>query len=74
MSSHNTENSNEGVNMRRVIESPDPNDYLLERILSLSKFFDTVNHDMLMHRVARKIKDKRAPKLIGKYLRAGSVI
>ena len=34
MSSHNTKNSTEGVNMRRVIESPDPNDCLLERILS----------------------------------------
>jgi RNA-directed DNA polymerase len=203
MSSHNTENSNEGVNMRRVIESPDPNAHLLERILSrenmqrawkrvkankgapgidnmsihefpdstrehwntireslsdgsyqplpvkrveipkpsggkrplgiptitdrliqqaisqvlvpifdpgfsdasygfrpgrsahdavykvreyikegfriavdmdLSKFFDTVNHDVLMHRVARKIKDKRVLKLIGKYLRAGVVV
>ena len=36
MSSHNTKNSNEGVNMRRVIEPPDPNAYLLERILSKS--------------------------------------
>jgi len=36
MSSHNTKNSNEGVNMRRVIEPPDPNAYLLERILSES--------------------------------------
>jgi len=34
MSSHNTKNSKEGVNMRRVIESPDPNAHLLERILS----------------------------------------
>jgi len=34
MSSHNTKNSNEGVNMRCVIESPDPNVHLLERILS----------------------------------------
>ena len=203
MSSHNTKNSNEGVNMRRVVESPDPNAHLLERILSrenmqhawkrvksnkgapgidnmsikefpafarehwnsireslsdaiyqplpvkrveipkpsgdtrplgiptvtdrliqqavsqvltplfdpelsdfsygfrpgrsahgavykvreyikegyriavdmdLSKFFDTVNHDVLMHRVARKIKDKHALKLIGKYLRAGAVL
>jgi len=203
MSSHNTKNSNEGVNMRRVIETPNPNDHLLERILSrenmqyawkrvkankgvpgvdnisidgfpgfarehwnaireslsdgsyqplpvkrveipkqtggtrplgiptvtdrliqqavsqvltpifdpefsefsygfrpgrsahdavykvreyikegfriavdmdLSKFFDTVNHDVLMHRVARKIKDKRVLKLIGKYLRAGVVV
>ena len=36
MSSHNTRNSKEGVNMRRVIESPDPNGNLLERILSRS--------------------------------------
>jgi len=34
MNSHNTINSNEGVIMRRVIESPDPNDHMLERILS----------------------------------------
>ena len=36
MSSHNTKNSKEGVNVRRVIESPDPNAHLLERILSRS--------------------------------------
>ena len=39
--------------------------------MDLSKFFDTVNHDVLMHRVARKIRDKRVLRLIGKYLRAG---
>jgi RNA-directed DNA polymerase len=39
--------------------------------MDLSKFFDTVNHDALMHRVARKIRDKRILRLIGKYLRAG---
>jgi RNA-directed DNA polymerase len=38
--------------------------------MDLSKFFDTVNHDVLMHRVARRIKDKRVLTLIGKYLRA----
>ena len=42
--------------------------------MDLSKFFDTVNHDVLMHRMARKIKDKRVLKLIGKYLRAGVVL
>jgi len=42
--------------------------------MDLSKFFDKVNHDVLMHRVARKIKDKRVLKLIGKYLRAGVVV
>lgn len=41
--------------------------------MDLSKFFDKVNHDVLMHRVARKIKDKRVLKLIGKYLRADVV-
>jgi RNA-directed DNA polymerase len=42
--------------------------------MDLSKFFDTVNHDVLMHRVARRIRDKRVLALIGKYLRAGVVI
>lgn len=39
--------------------------------MDLSKFFDTVNHDVLMHRVAQRIRDKRVLALIGKYLRAG---
>jgi RNA-directed DNA polymerase len=40
----------------------------------LSKFFDTVVHDVLMSRISRKVRDKRVLKLIGKYLRAGAVI
>lgn len=40
----------------------------------LSKFFDTVDHDVLMCRVARKIRDKRVLRLIGRYLRAGVMI
>jgi RNA-directed DNA polymerase len=39
--------------------------------VDLSKFFDRVNHDLLMTRVARKVKDKRVLRLIGRYLRAG---
>jgi RNA-directed DNA polymerase len=39
--------------------------------LDLSKFFDTVDHDVLMHRVARKVRDKWILRLIGRYLRAG---
>lgn len=39
--------------------------------LDLEKFFDTVNHDMLMARVARRIKDKRLLKLIRAYLTSG---
>jgi len=40
----------------------------------LSKFFDTVDHDVLMCRVARRVRDKRVLRLIGKYLRAGVMI
>jgi RNA-directed DNA polymerase len=42
--------------------------------MDLSKFFDTVNHDVLMYRVALKIRDKRVLRLIGKYLRAGVMV
>ena len=41
--------------------------------VDLSKFFDTVNHDVLMSRIARKVRDKRLLKLVGSYLRAGVV-
>ena len=39
--------------------------------IDLSKFFDEVDHDMLMNRIGRKIKDKPLMQLLGKYLRAG---
>jgi RNA-directed DNA polymerase len=39
--------------------------------MDLSKFFDRVQHDVLMARVARKVRDKRLLRLIGRYLRAG---
>ena len=39
--------------------------------LDLEKFFDRVNHDILMSRVERKVKDERVLKLIRRYLRAG---
>lgn len=39
--------------------------------LDLEKFFDRVNHDVLMARVARYIKDKRLLKLLRAFLNAG---
>jgi len=39
--------------------------------LDLETFFDTVNHDVLIARVKRRVKDKRVLRLIGRYLRAG---
>src|SRR5271170_732027 len=41
--------------------------------LDLEKFFDQVNHDVLMARVVRKVKDERVLKLIRRYLEAGLV-
>jgi RNA-directed DNA polymerase len=42
--------------------------------LDLEKFFDTVNHDVLMSRIARKVTDKVLLRLIGRYLRAGVLV
>ena len=42
--------------------------------MDLAKFFDKVQHDVLMVRVARKVHDRRLLKLIGRYLRAGVMI
>lgn len=39
--------------------------------LDLSKFFDRVNHDVLMGRLARRIDDPRLLRLIRRYLQAG---
>lgn len=39
--------------------------------VDLEKFFDRVNHDMLMGRIARRVSDKRLLRLIRHYLNAG---
>ena len=53
--------------VQKYIESG--NKYAVD--LDLEKFFDTVNHDLLMHFVGQKVRDKMVLKLIGRYLRAG---
>ena len=40
-------------------------------LVDLSKYFDTLNHELLLNRVRKNVKDKRVIDLIKKYLKAG---
>ena len=42
--------------------------------VDLEKFFDRVNHDILMERLARRVADKRVLGLIRRYLKAGILV
>ena len=42
--------------------------------IDITKFFDHVNHDIPIGRMARVIRDKRMLHLIGKYLRRGAMV
>ena len=41
--------------------------------MDLEKFFDRVNHDVLMSRIKRRVSDKRVLKLIDRFLKAGAL-
>ena len=42
--------------------------------IDLEKFFDKVNHDILMYKLSKDVHDKRVLKLIRKYLQSGIMI
>lgn len=42
--------------------------------IDLENFFTGITHDILMSKVARKIRDKRVLKLIRSYLKAGIMV
>jgi group II intron reverse transcriptase/maturase len=47
------------------------NGYRVVVDVDLETFFDRVNHDVLMHRLSKRIKDKAVLRLIRRYLRTG---
>ena len=55
--------------LRRNVTSPTATTYNVVVDLDLEKFFDRVNHDSLMARVAARVSDKRVLKLIRAFLK-----
>jgi len=48
--------------------------YVFQVDIDLEKFFDTVNHDVLMSLIGKRVKNKGLLKLLGRFLRAGVVV
>jgi len=55
----------------RAVQNAAQEGYKVAVDADLSKFFDTVNHDVLMRLVGRRVNDKRVMRLIARYLCAG---
>lgn len=58
----------------RQVQATVKDGYRIAVDIDLAKFFDTVNHDVLMNLLGRTIRDKRLLGLIGRYLRAGVLV
>ena len=58
----------------RQVKATVKDGYRMAVDIDLAKFFDTVNHDVLMNLLGRTIADKRLLGLIGRYLRAGVLV
>ena len=58
----------------RQVQATVKDGYRIAVDIDLAKFFDTVNHDVLMGLLGRAIRDKRLLGLIGRYLRAGVLV
>jgi group II intron reverse transcriptase/maturase len=42
--------------------------------MDITRFFDRVNHDILMHKLGSVVRDKRVLRIVGRFLRAGVVM
>ena len=58
----------------RAVEAANAAGYTEAVDCDLKSFFDTVNHERLLNRLARRITDSRVLRLIGRYLRAGVML
>ena len=58
----------------RQVQASVKDGYRIAVDIDLAKFFDTVNHDVLMSLLGRDIRDQPLLSLIGRYLRAGVLV
>jgi len=64
-------NAHQAVQVAQSYVSAD-HDWVVD--LDLEKFFDQMNHDLVMQRVRQQVSDRRVLKLIRKYLKVGAMI